>query len=96
MYTAISTRNDVKQLAQQIETLAKEVQNKLDLGTDCLAIANELVRNNATFVFALGEFYAVKQLTQKTVVDLRYNSAKSSAVLQRHSHRDSRGRWAKK
>ena len=38
-----TTRNDVKQLAANIENLAKEVQSKLDTNGDFLATANELV-----------------------------------------------------
>ena len=51
MYSA--TRDDVKKLAQQIESLAKKVQSDVDTGTDYLRSANELVRNNNTFIFAL-------------------------------------------
>ena len=45
-----TTRNDVKQLAQQIETLAREIQMKLDSGTDFISTANELARNNVTLI----------------------------------------------
>jgi len=57
-----STRNDVKQLAISIESLAREIQNKIDSGSDVLATANELVRNNLTLVFALGEVSAVEYM----------------------------------
>ena len=57
-----STKNDVKQLAEKIELLAKEVQNKLAAGDDCLSLATELVRNNSTFVFALGEMCALEHI----------------------------------
>jgi hypothetical protein len=63
-----STRDDVKQLAVAIEALAKEVQNRIDAGSDVLAIANELVRNNLTLVFALGEVSAVDNMQSVTVV----------------------------
>jgi len=63
-----STRDDVKQLAVAIETLAKEVQNRIDAGSDVLATANELVRNNLTLVFALGEVSAVDNMQTAPVV----------------------------
>ena len=89
-----TTRNDVKQLAQQIETLAKEVQNKLDNGGDFLSAANELVRNNVTFVFTLGEVYALEQVgstTKKTVRGARVASPNPNY----HNVRDSHGRFTK-
>jgi hypothetical protein len=54
----VTTRNDLKQLAEKIELLAKEVQSKADSGGDLMNAANELARNNLTFVFTLGEVYA--------------------------------------
>jgi hypothetical protein len=86
-----TTRNDVKQLAATIESLAKQVQSQLDLNSDFLGTANELVRNNLTFVFALGEVYALEQLGSngKTVTGKVVNS-------NYHNLRDSRGRFIKK
>ena len=63
-----STHDDVKQLAVAIEALAKEVQNRIDAGSDVLATANELVRNNLTLVFALGEVSAVANMQTNPVV----------------------------
>lgn len=89
MYT--TTRNDAKLLAQQIENLAREVQSKLDNGGDFLSVANELVRNSNTFVFSLGEIYALEQsgsnkkITTKTVYNPNY-----------HNLRDKLGRFTKK
>lgn len=93
MYSA--TRNDVKQLARQIETLAKEVQNKLDNGTDLLVVANELVRNNNTFIFTLGEYYALEQVgaAGKTI---KAKVTGSSQQVAYHNYRDRTGRFAKK
>lgn len=93
MYSA--TRNDLKTLAQQIEALARKVQSDVDMGTDYLKAANELVRNNNTFIFALGEVYAMEQLgtvsaKKATVV------ANPNATPRWHNHRDARGRFAKK
>jgi len=87
-----STRNDVKQLAAQIEVLAKRVQENLDGKGDFLAAANELVRNSTTMVFALGEVYAlenVKGVKTKTAVAKKVNSGRVYL-------RDSHGRFASK
>jgi hypothetical protein len=87
-----TTRNDVKQLAATIEVLAKEVQSKLDTNGDFLSTANELVRNNLTFVFALGEVYALEQVGNpgKTVRATRVSNPNY------HNLRDSRGRFISK
>lgn len=90
-----TTRNDVKQLAEKIEVLAKEVQSKLDNNGDFLTTANELVRNNLTFVFTLGEFYALQQVgTNKTVKATPVSNPNGTSNW--HNVRDSRGRFAKK
>lgn len=89
MYSA--TRNDVKVLAQQIENLAREVQSRLDNGGDFLAAANELVRNSNTFVFSLGEVYALEQVgTGKKV------AVKTVSNPNYHNVRDGLGRFARK
>jgi len=90
-----TTRNDVKQLAANIENLAKEVQSKLDSNGDFLTTANELVRNNLTFVFTLGEFYALQQIgTNKSVRATPVSNP--SGISGWHNVRDSRGRFSKK
>ena len=90
-----TTRNDVKQLAQQIEILARDVQSKLDSNGDFLDAANELVRNQLTFVFTLGEFYALEQTgTTKTVTGTVVSNP--SGTPRYHNLRDSRGRFARK
>ena len=58
----LEKRNDVRELVQKIESLAKEIQLKLTGDNDILTLSNELVRKNATFVFSLGELYALEQL----------------------------------
>lgn len=90
MYSA--TRNDVKQLAQQIEVLAKKVQSDVDNGADYIAAANELVRNNFTFVFALGEVYALEHAGKS----VKATVVKTASQSKWHNHRDARGRFAKK
>jgi hypothetical protein len=90
-----TTRNDVKQLAQQIEVLARDVQSKLDTNGDFLTAANELVRNNLTFVFTLGEFYALQQSGSTRTVKATAVS-NPSGTPRYHNLRDSRGRFARK
>jgi hypothetical protein len=82
------TRNDVKQLAAQIEVLAKKVQDELDGTGDFLAPANELIRNSTTMVFALGEVYATEQGGKR----VRTKLVNTNRVYKR----DSRGRFAGK
>ena len=90
-----TTRNDVKQLAEKIEVLAKDVQSKLDNNGDFLSAANELVRNNLTFVFTLGEFYALQQVgSSKKVSGTAVKNPSGTANW--HNVRDARGRFAKK
>lgn len=80
-------KNDVKNLASNIEKLAKEVQSKLSSNQDdILLIANELARNSTTFVFALGELYHAKQV-QATVV--------SQPKTNKTYKRDSLGRFSR-
>lgn len=85
------SRNDVKQLAAQIEVLSKDLQSKLDTGSDYIPTANELVRNTQTMVFALGEVYAIEQ-SGKLVKAKRVSNPNSTKVYLR----DSRGRFASK
>ncbi len=93
-----STRNDVKQLAAQIEVLAKRVQENLDGKGDFLAAANELVRNSTTMVFALGEVYAMEN--SKLPVQAKAKSSVAKKVYTqkpgRVYYRDQRGRFASK
>lgn len=94
-----TTRNDVKQLAEKVELLAKEVQLKLDSSGDLLgslAAANELVRNNLTLVFSLGEVFALEQAGTNKMVRASTVSNPSGTPTNWHNHRDSRGRFARK
>jgi len=78
-------------LAANIENLARDVQSKLENDGDFLSTANELVRNNLTFVFSLGEFYATKQMRNKAG---SLNPVSSSRTY--HNVRDSHGRFTRK
>lgn len=92
MYNA--TRNDVKKLAVEIETLAKKLQADLDSKGDFLASTNELVRNNVTLIFASGEVYAMEQSGsgKKVKATTVSNPNKTSRVYLR----DGNGRFASK
>lgn len=86
-----TSRKDVKQLAESIEALAKQVQTTLDSGGSVLALASELARNNITFVFSLGELYAnetVGKAPKKATV------VKSPSATSRKFVRDSLGRFS--
>ncbi len=89
-----TTRNDVKQIAATIENLARDVQSKLDTDGDVLTVANELVRNNLTFVFSLGELYALQQMnsSKKTTATVVANGVSRL----RHNVRDALGRFTRK
>jgi len=87
-----NTRNNVKMLAANIENLARDVQSKLDADTDFLVSANELVRNNLTLVFTLGELYALQQVGgSKTVTASSVNNSRNY-----HNVRDPLGRFTRK
>jgi hypothetical protein len=89
-----TTRNEIKQLARTLESLAHEVQVRLDAGSDILVVANELVRSNSTFTFALGEMYALEQLgTTRTVSSKRVSSGSTPRY---HNVRDAFGRFTRK
>ena len=92
-----TSRNDVRQIAEKIEALAKEVQSKLDNNGDVLSAANELARNNVTFVFTLGEFYALNNgFSAGTPVAGTVVSNPNRTQVRYHNVRDSRGRFARK
>lgn len=89
MYSA--TKSDVKKFAQTIETLAKQIQEQIDTNKDFLHTANELVKNNATFVFTLGEVYAVTKLSEKSVTSkAKATTVKSGSY---YNVRDANGRF---
>ena len=80
-----ATKNDIKKIVGQIESLAKDIQSIIDNGGDHLATSNELVRNTTTLVFALGEVWAAEQL-----------ATQPKSVSNKVYYRDSRGRFARK
>ena len=90
-----TTRNEIKQLAKTLESLAREVQTKLDAGADILGVANEIVRSNSSFVFTLGEMYALEQLSSTRTVSAKRVSSGTSGVRNYHNRRDSLGRFTR-
>jgi hypothetical protein len=86
MYSA--TKNDVKNLAAQLESLAKEVQSQITVGGDYLKVANELVKTKELFVFTLGEVYALDQVGKNKPVSVK------AARVSRPYKRDSLGRFS--
>jgi hypothetical protein len=89
-----TTRNEIKQLAKTLESLAREIQVKLDAGADILPVANEIVRSNSSFVFTLGEMYALEQLGRITRSTKTVASGSSSS-RNYHNVRDSLGRFTR-
>lgn len=91
-----TTRNEIKQLAQTMETLAREVQVRLDAGSDILVLGNELVRNSSTFVFTLGEMYALERVGSTSSVTATKVSSGTPSARNYHKVRDSLGRFTRK
>lgn len=87
-------RNELNKYAQQIETLARQVQDKLSQGDDPLATANELVRNSSTFVFVLGEMYAL-ETSGKSVKTTTVSNPNNTKARNYHNVRDSHGRFTR-
>lgn len=87
--------NQVKQLAANIKLSAHEVLLRLESGKDILATAHELVRDSSTFVFTLGEMYALKQ-AGTTTRTAHKTTGTPVASRNYHNMRDSRGRFTRK
>lgn len=93
------TRNEIKQLARTLETLAQQIQTKLDTGDNIMPLANELARNSSTFVFTLGGLYMLETNTGKTVTAKtvsRSTGSTSRNYSNFHNVRDSLGRFTRK
>ena len=88
-------RNEVSKLAQQIETLARQVQDKLASGADPIGVANELVRNSSTFTFALGEMFAIEESGKKVRSTTISNPSGTQFNKNYHNVRDSLGRFSR-
>lgn len=94
-----NVRNDIKQVAQQIERLAKQIQFDLDQGKDIIEVANELARNSSTFVFTLGALYTLEELSNSVTKTIAVTTVSNpNGTSQRsyyHNVRDSYGRFAR-
>ena len=91
-----TNRNDVKQISEKIEVLARDLQSQLGSGSDFLPVANELVRNSLLMVFTAGEVYALEQTSGKTV-QAQVVSAPKHKNANWYNHRDpATGKFAKK
>jgi len=89
--TTVSMRNDLVQLASNIEAFAKQFKEKLQSSaTIDLDAANEIVRNHSTFAFTLG---GVCSLEQKNA---NGKTVKATHVANYHNVRDAHGRFARK
>lgn len=87
-----TVRNVITQIAQQIENLARQVQTNMSQNKDIITPANELARNASTFVFTLGEMYALQsgKKVKGTTVSNPNNTARNY-----HNVRDSLGRFTR-
>ena len=90
-----NTKNDVKQLVEKIELLAKEVHSRLSTGGDYLTLASELVTKSNTFVFALGEMCALEQLGSGKKTKVKVVRVPNPNAPKRSYKRDSSGRFAR-
>jgi|SRR5277367_2303233 len=93
-----NVRNEIKQVAQQIETLAQQIQVGLDQGKDIILTANELARNASTFVFTLGALYTLEQnggKASKTVKTTTVSNPSGTVNRNYHNVRDASGRFAR-
>lgn len=91
-----NTRNEIEKLASTMESLAHEIRVRLKAGQDILGLSNELVRNNSTFVFTLGEMYALEQVGSTRTVQAKKVSAPSGTHRNYHNLRDTTGRFTRK
>ena len=94
-----NTRNEVKQLAQHIEQLAKQVQANLDQGKDIFGLANELARNSSTFVFTLGALWILENNSSSAgtskVKATTVSNPNKTATHKYHNVRDASGRFVR-
>jgi len=94
-----TSRDDIRQLAEEIETLSKQVQTTLSSGGNVLGLANELARKNITFVFSLGELYAnelSKKPSAKPVARVKATTVSNPNNTSRKYARDTLGRFSNK
>jgi hypothetical protein len=91
-----TVRNEVSRFAQQIENLARQLQDKLAAGSsynDLISTANELIRNASTFTFTFGEMAAIEETTKKVVKTTVVSNPNNTKPRNYHNVRDSLGRF---
>ena len=88
-----SSKKALRDLAFQIESLAREVQVKLSAGEDFLPACNELTRNTTTLVFTCGEVYALDKQTPSLTSSVKPVRARNANY---HNVRNSLGRFSPK
>jgi hypothetical protein len=88
-----NTVTELKNLASELETLAKEVLARLDNGTDLFVPVSEIVTNQAKLIFALGEHATLSQKSSRKTRTTRVVSHGNN--LNKHNVRDSLGRFTR-
>lgn len=95
-----NVRVELKKLANQIETLAKQVQKKVSsaTGKDILDTAQEMIKNSTTFTFMLGGLlHSEDKKDTKSSSPATTQSPSSAVKPSYHSVRDSKtGRFVRK
>lgn len=98
MSNSNNVRNELNRLAQQIETLAQQVQNQIASGTNStglLGAINEVVRNSSTLTFAYGELCALEETTKSRKTTVVANPSGTKVNRNYHNVRDSLGRFTR-
>jgi len=88
-----SAVTEIKNLASELEVLAKEIKSRIDNGTDILVPVSEMVTNQARLIFALGEHSSLVQTPVKKSKTTRV--VKSGNYLNNYKVRDNRGRYTR-
>jgi len=94
-------RADLNDLVLKISKLATEASSRLTNGSNVLDVATSLVKENASFIFKIGQLYQVEQASSTqtattssgSTVQVNVGSSRSNANY--HNVRDSRGRFTR-
>lgn len=90
-------RTELDKLANQIETLARTVRQKLSGDEAVVDVANELIKNSVSFTFHLGQLYGLEVPVSQPTTSSKVATAVHSRPVtgtRYHNVRDSRGRFA--
>lgn len=93
-----NVRNELSRLAQQIESLAAQVQSQIASGTNSsglLGSINEVIRNSSTLTFALGELVALEGSPRTRKATVVSNPSGTKTNRNYHNVRDSFGRFTR-